>query len=122
MTSRFWFYLAVVIALVGLLVFGLIERAKSQVEVSRIDHRAQIERTANMSTYLQHQTDEIKLIRLAKQLKNSQPELVGLVADRAYAINPNSRDVLVLDSYFHPELTSKLLEVDPLYSAAETQE
>ena len=40
-----------------------------------------------------------------------------LIIDRAYAISPNNHDVLVLETQYHPELKSKLIQVDPLYSA-----
>ena len=69
-----------------------------------------------MSSYLARQTDEHKLIRFAKQLKDRDPAILELVVDRAYEVNPKNRDIVVLASIFHPELKPKILEIDPLYA------
>ena len=85
-------------------------------EVGRIEQASQQERVANIARYVATQTDERKLVSLAKKLSHSDKETLRIIIDRAYELNPGSRDITLLASTFHPELKARILELDPLYS------
>ena len=115
MTNRHWFYLGAIIIIGGLLVVGaansnLLRRQRLALENQRI-----VKQKEQFSGYLAKQTDGQKLVRLAKQMKNSDPVILDLIIDRAYELEPADRDIVVLSSYYHPELKNKILELDPLY-------
>ncbi len=115
MSNRFWFYLGALVIAAGLYSWRTAAINVINNDVSRIDRAGQQERVANTARYVATQTDERKLISLAKRLKNSDNEILRIIIDRAYELNPGSRDITLLASTFHPELKDKVFELDPLY-------
>lgn len=115
MTGRFWFYLGSLVIVAGLYSWRTATVNAINNEVSRIEQASQQERVANITRYVATQTDERKLVSLAKRLKNSDQETLRIIIDRAYELNPGSRDITLLASEFHPELKTRVLELDPLY-------
>ncbi|MEK7202018.1 MAG: hypothetical protein AAB669_00585 [Patescibacteria group bacterium] len=115
MTGRFWFYLGSLVIVAGLYSWRTATVNSINNEVGRIEQASQQERVENITRYVATQTDERKLVSLAKQLKNSDQETLRIIIDRAYELNPGSRDITLLASEFHPELKTRVLELDPLY-------
>jgi len=115
MTGRFWFYLGVTVIIVGLYSWRLAAVNGVNRQISRIDQASLQAQSDSLNRWAANQTDERKLISLAKKLKNRDQALLQILIDRAYAINPNSRDITILASQFHPELKDKILQLDPLY-------
>ena len=115
MSRRLWIYSAVVLIIVVELTFYAIEVIGSNKKIASLNSEALSTRQAELANYLKDQTDQRKLISLAKKLKNQDSSLIQLVADKAYELAPDSRDAVLLAYAFHPELKSKLLELDPLY-------
>ncbi len=117
MSSRAWFYLGAVIIIAGMLVYAAVERAKINQQQILIQDQSTAELKDTLTPYLAKQTDGHKLISLAKHLNGTDPSVLQLIIDRAYALEPKDRDILILDSAFHPELKSQIIALDPLYSA-----
>lgn len=115
MSSRFWFYLGSLVVVVGLYSWRIATVNTINNQVSRIEQVGQQERVKSTAHYIKTQTDERKLVSLAKRLKNGDRETLKIIIDRAYEINPGSRDITLLASTFYPELKEKVLELDPLY-------
>ncbi|MEK7170827.1 MAG: hypothetical protein AAB774_00785 [Patescibacteria group bacterium] len=115
MSNRFWFYLASIVIVAGLYSWRIATVNAINNEIGRIEQASQQERVKNITRYVASQTDERKLVGLAKRLKNSDQETLRIIIDRAYALNPGSRDITLLASQFHPELKARVLELDPLY-------
>lgn len=115
MSSRFWIYLGTLIIVAGLYSWRIATVNAVNNEVSQIEQASQQERVNNISRYVSTQTDERKLVSLAKRLKNTDKETLRIIIDRAYELNPGSRDITLLASEFHPELKEKVLQLDPLY-------
>lgn len=115
MKSRLWLYLssAVIVAILLSVAVGL--EAKINDSIKTKNQQSLDNEKTEMTQYLAKQTDPFKLVSLAKKLIIINPPLVQLVADKAYELNPNRRDIVLLDSQFHPELKSKLTVIDPLY-------
>ncbi len=116
MSSRVWLYLTAVIiagALVtrGALAVSAVNRESRSLEAKSLNEQREI-----LDRYLAKQTDEHKLLRLAKQMQHRPSELLQMVAERAYEVNPNNRDIVVLNSFFKPELKPRIIELDPLYA------
>jgi hypothetical protein len=100
----------------ALLVWYLSEsRAQARV-IGAINNQDQQEQTAQFDAYLAKQTDERKLLVLAKLLRSGEQWRLRKIADRAYALNPAARDVALFASYFKPELQEKVRQLDPLYT------
>lgn len=75
--------------------------------------------TTQIKEYLAKQTDARKMVRLSLQLATGgNRALTQAVIDRAYELINNSRDIALLDSYFHPELKQRVVELDPLYETS----
>lgn len=112
---RFCFYLGTVIILIGLVSWWAAARnqinqtAIQQLEVSRQEQKG------SLKEYLGKQADSRKLVSLAKRLKYADPAVLRPIVERAYELNPNSRDIALLASFFKPELKDRVLELDPLY-------
>ena len=115
MSSRFWFYLGSLVIVAGLYSWRIASVNAINNEVSRLEQANQQERVKNITNYVAGQKDERKLVGLAKRLKDSDRETLQIIIDRAYELNPGSRDITLLASTFHPELKDKVLELDPLY-------
>lgn len=115
MSNRFWFYLGSLVIVVGLYSWRIATVNAINNEVGRIEQTGQEERVRNITRYVETQTDERKLVSLAKRLKNSDKETLRIIIDRAYVLNPGSRDITLLASVFHPELKDRVPELDPLY-------
>jgi len=116
MNRREWLYF--LSGLVSLAVLGYGTGAKYSLakELQRQENTAKQEQLALMRDYLARQNDPRKMVRLSFRLAPSAPEeIVQLVADKAYELKPDSRDIVLLDSVFHPELKEKIKELDPLY-------
>lgn len=113
--SRFWFYLGVLVIVAGLYTGRTLAVNSINDEISRIDQASQQERIENITRYVATQTDERKLVSLAKRLKDSDQTTLQIIIDRAYILNPGSPTITLLASTFHPELKEKVLELDPLY-------
>ncbi len=115
MTGRFWFYLGALVIVAGLYSWRTATVNAIRNEVAKIDQAGQQERVGGMKRYVAKQTDERKLVGLAKRLKNSDNEILRIIIDKAYELNPGSRDITLLASSFHPELKDRVPELDPLY-------
>ncbi len=115
MTKRGWFYLAVAIILVGEIVAFNMVRIRQSRELADINDQATAHQEKDLTTYLDRQTDDRKLVRLAKLLARSQSSVLRPIIDRAYALNPKSRDITLLASSYHPELKDQVTKLDPLY-------
>lgn len=115
MKPRFWFYLAALIIIIGLLTGLLSIRNAGTNEVARLDQIYLERQLQDLNSYLANQEDERKLISLAKKLHHADWRLLQPIIERAYEINPNSRDIALLASVFRPELKQRVRELDPLY-------
>lgn len=115
MTERFWFYLGVLVIVAGLYTWRVATVNSLNNEIGRLEQAGQQERVQNMTRYVAVQTDERKLVSLAKRLINSDQELLKIIIDRAYELNPGSPTIALLASTFRPELKRRVLELDPLY-------
>ena len=115
MAKRGWFYLAVVIVLVGEIVTFNMVRIRQSRELAEINDQALARQEQDLTIYLTHQTDDRKLVRLAKLLAHDQASPLQLIIDRAYALNPKSRDIALLASSYHPELKDQVTKLEPLY-------
>jgi hypothetical protein len=115
MTGRFWFYLGASVVIVGLYSWRLAAVNSVTHEISRIDQASLQAQSDSLQTWADGQTDERKVVSLAKKLRTRDQALLKILVDRAYAINPNSRDITILASQIHPELKDKILQLDPLY-------
>jgi len=89
-SGRFWFYLGALLIVAGLYSWRTTTVNAINNEVGRIDQAGQQERVKNISRYVATQTDERKLVSLAKKLKNTDRETLRIIIDRAYALNPGS--------------------------------
>jgi len=116
MIKRGWFYLAVLIVVAGEITVLNMVRIKQHRELVRINDQATARQQQDLNTYLTRQTDARKLVRLAKLLTHNQSFLLQPIIDRAYALNPNSRDITLLASSYHPELKDQVTKLDPLYN------
>jgi|GEM_PF-1307196 len=115
MPKRRWFYLvsaAIVLIEIGALI-GI--SRFSQDKESAIDRQGVLEQVENLKSYLAAESDERKLVSLAKKLRHAPEEILEPIVLRAYELNPNSRDIAVLASHFRPELKERVKELDPLY-------
>jgi len=121
MTGRFWFYLAVTIVIIAELTWLHGGRNRLNNELARLDNAAAQQQLTSLRGYLGKQTNERKLVSLAKLLKNREAWLLQPIIDRAYELNPNSRDIALLASFFHPELKERVKELDPLYGEEATR-
>jgi len=115
MSKRFWFYLTAIVVIAGLYTWRLAVVNGVNNQIGRIEAAGQAERVGNLHRWVDAQKDERKLISLAKKLRYLDNASLQVLIDRAYALNPNSRDITILASQFHPEFKSKILELDPLY-------
>lgn len=115
---RTWYYLGAAIIIGALIVFGMIESNNIRRQQILIQSQSTSDLQQEMTNYVAAQTDPHKLISLAKRLKDADSSILQIIIDKAYALNPNDRDTLVLASQFHPELASKITQIDPLYSAS----
>lgn len=119
MTPRAWLYLGVAIMLVALLTWY--EEEKS--EIRRVSENQTAESrevvVSAFRSYLKDQKNERSLVTLAKRIRLIDAELTRLTVERAYEINPNSRDIVILMSNYRPELKKRILELDPLYQENE---
>ena len=115
MSSRFWFYLGSLVIVAGLYSWRIASVNAISNEVSRIEQAGNQEQIKNITRYVAAQSDDKKLVSLAKRLKNGDKEILKIIIDRAYEINPGSRDITLLASSFHPELKDRVPELDPLY-------
>lgn len=116
MSARVWLYLTAAVIAVALITRGTLVISAVNKEIAALEAESIANQKDSLAMYLAEQSDEHKLLRLAKQMKNSDPALLIMVADRAYEVNPKNRDIVVLASFFRPELKPKILEIDPLYS------
>lgn len=116
MDKRFWFYLGVLIVIAGEISYYRATQNRIAQELARLNLSAQEQRINDLKNYLGRQTDERKLVSLAKKLRFSEAKTLQLIIDRAYELNPNSRDITLLASEFHPELKERVKELDPLYA------
>src|SRR3989344_6941683 len=114
MSSRFWFYLGSIVIAAGLYTWRVSVINSLNLEMVKINQDAKQERAENMSRYVATQTDERKLVSLAKRLKDGDQESLQIIIHRAYQLNPGSPVITLLSSTFHPELKAKVLELDPL--------
>jgi|SRR3989344_2128525 len=114
MSSRFWFYLGSVVIVAGLYTWRVSVINSLNHEMGNINQASQQERAKNITRYVATQTDERKLVSLAKRLKDGDQETLLIIIDRAYELNPGSPVITLLSSTFHPELKAKVLELDPL--------
>lgn len=116
MSSRVWAYLGFGIIVSALLVWYFSESRAQTGDIRAINAQDQQEQTASFDAYLAKQTDERKLLVLAKHLRGGEQWRLRKIADRAYALNPAARDVALFASYFRPELQEKVRQLDPLYT------
>ncbi|HUD21105.1 MAG TPA: hypothetical protein VMQ44_03510 [Candidatus Saccharimonadales bacterium] len=117
MHGRIWFYLAAIIIIAGLVCYYEAVKNRTSRQVATLERAGVQDQKDQLASYLQKQTDAYKVISLAKQMKNASPDLIEMMADRAYQLDPTNRDVVLLSSAFHPELKSQVLKLDPLYGS-----
>lgn len=115
-SHRTWYYLAAAIIITALLVFGALETNSIRRQQILIQSQSSSLLQQQLQNYVANQTDPHKLISLAKRLQGADSAVLQVLIDKAYAFNPNDRDVAALDSQFHPELASHVTELDPLYA------
>ena len=119
MHGRFWLYLAAVIILVAETTILYGSRARLEREAAALEATNwQITKTS-LEDYLAGQTDARKMVSLAKRMSSQDPRLIELIIERAYLLNPNSRDIAVLLAAFRPEMKKRVIELDPLYQLGE---
>lgn len=116
MNNRVWAYLGFSIVISALLVWYFSESRAQTREIQTINNLAEQGQTTSFDAYLAKQTDERKLLVLAKLLRSGEQWRLRKIADRAYALNPTARDVALFASYFRPELEEKVKQLDPLYT------
>jgi hypothetical protein len=114
-SNRFWFYFLVIIIVAGLLTVLYTERSRLDHRIASLNDQSYQLQRQQLQSYLDQQTDARKLVSLAKHLATGDQRLLGMIIDRAYQLNPNSRDIALLASNFHPELKKRVQELDPLY-------
>jgi hypothetical protein len=100
MNNRVWAYLGFSIVISALLVWYFSESRAQTREIQTINNLAEQEQTTSFDAYLAKQTDERKLLVLAKLLRSGEQWRLRKIADRAYALNPTARDVALFASYF----------------------
>lgn len=115
MSGRFWFYLTSVVIIIGLYTTRIAVINSLNNTIAKIEQTSRQERIDNLRRYAANTQDERKLVSLAKKIRYEDKEILQTLIDRAYELNPNSRDITILASEFHPELKSKILQLDPLY-------
>lgn len=115
MTRRTWFYLISLIIIVTLGLWYSIATHKIDAQVGRVQAAGLDDQTKSWDTYLAKQTDEHKLVRLLKKLTYADPKVLEMITLKAYELAPDNRDIVILASYFKPELKEKILQLDPLY-------
>lgn len=108
-------------------IIALVIAGYGNISIRRIVRQSEKQQAANnetqmvqMKEYLAKQTDARKMVRLSLKLAPSgNKALTQAAIDRAYELKNNSRDIALLDSYFHPELKQRVVELDPLYEMPE---
>ncbi|OGD61758.1 hypothetical protein A3A71_00415 [Candidatus Berkelbacteria bacterium RIFCSPLOWO2_01_FULL_50_28] len=116
MSGRFWFYSGFLIVATGLLVWNSALKSRIAAEEVQITNASAQERIASLKEYATRQTNARKLVSLAKKLRFEDPAVLRPLIDRAYELNPNSRDITLLASYYRPELKERVKELDPLWN------
>jgi len=116
MTSRFWAYSSFAIVATALAVVFVMEKNSQLIAQNKLTHESQQEQAVAFDRYLAGQTDEHQLLTLAKMLRHGESWRLQKIAQRAYAINPNARDVALFASYFQPDLSQRVRQLDPLYT------
>ena len=91
MSNRFWFYLGSLVIVAGLYSWRIASVNAINNEVSRIEQTGNQEQIKSVTRYVAAQSDDKKLVSLAKRLKNGDKEILQIIIDRAYEINPGSR-------------------------------
>ena len=114
MNFRFWFYLGSSIVIVGLSVSRAAVVSSTANGIKQLELSGQEERAGNIARYVERQTDEHKLVSLAKRLRYGDRKSLQIIIDRAYALDRGSPVITLLASSFHPELKERVLELDPL--------
>lgn len=115
MHGRFWAYLAAMIIIAALMVFFYGSRARLERETARVEAASFQAARTDLENYLARQTDGRKMVTLAKRLSHQDARLIEPIIARAYALNPNSRDIAILLAAFRPEMKKRVEELDPLY-------
>lgn len=115
MRNRFWFYMPVIIIIVGLTSYLMWSNSSINSEISLIEKNSQDARLNSINSWLTKQTDGRKLITLAKTFQNNEPELVEPIILKAYELLPDNRDAAILASHYRPEIKEKIKTLDPLY-------
>ncbi len=115
MKSGWLFYVICAIAIGGMAISLLVVKKVSATNLT--NQQAQFEKTslADWQKYLDAQNDPHKLISLAKRIASNHPRLLEPLFDRAYKLAPGERDIVILDSYYHPELKKRVEDIDPLF-------
>lgn len=119
MSGRFWFYLGSAIVIAGLFSWYVSNQNSITLQMTRLEEQGRSVRLENLDGYLAKETDERKLVSLAKLLRHEEPLVLKPIIERAYELNPNSRDIALLASEFHPELNEKIKTLDPLYKTGD---
>lgn len=115
MSSRFWFYLGSSILVAGLFAWHIANQNSLILQQARLQEEGQAAEIANLERYAASQTDERKLVSLAKLLRSHDKAVLKPLILRAYELNPNSRDITLLASEYQPSLKEKVKTLDPLY-------
>jgi hypothetical protein len=115
MNPRFWFYLLFGIIIVALFSYWAGERNGIQKTLIQQEQQSLNDRHESIKTYAAKQTDARKLVSYAKNISSADSKSLQIIIDRAYELEPNSRDIVILASEFHPELKKRIQELDPLY-------
>lgn len=115
MHNRFWFYLASIITIAALGGVYLMNKRQLDNELQQLTSVAVEADHQQLAAYLDRQTDAFKLVGLAKLYAKNRPDLVRPVVERAYALNPNSRDIAILASPYLPAAKERVKFLDPLF-------
>lgn len=114
MSRRLWLYTIAASIILLLIAF----RAGSVHSVNKKADKAIASQNASQSSaldsYLSKQTDAFKLVALAKLQPTADSAYLQKVIDRAYQLNSTSPQIAYLASFYHPELKSRVKELDPL--------
>jgi hypothetical protein len=116
LNARGWYYLTSIVAVGCLCLWYAVSSSRISSQIDSAEAAGIENQTVSWQSYLSKQTDEHKLVRLLKRVSGADAKALELITLKAYELAPNNRDIVVLASYFRPELKEKVLQLDPLYN------
>ncbi len=116
MNRRFWLYVAATAFVSAQGVWVSVNNHHWRSVIAAIDSNSSRERTVSVEKFLSNQTDGHKLIGLAKRYLKTEPDLVRPVIEKAYQLDPNSRDIAIFASFYNKDAKERVKVIDPLWS------